>query len=174
MSSKSRCNDIIKFFNDAFENYKSKKVKYKMKNCITKIHMYSAKTINFRLPSSTESITLKIDELNNIYLPLSFILSNLDESQFTNPEPNDYAFKALQLILSILEDYNMFKKETKKKSKKLLGQIKIFSDVVSLMDVGTYRFTIPKKVQLKFNVSGINLATLQVKKLYKVKKNKNS
>jgi len=165
------CSNIIKFFNDAYDNYKSKKVKHKIKNCITKIHSYSVDTLNIKIPNHT-SFPLDIDKDDNIYLPLSFVISNLNQPQFTQKIPNDYAFKVLQLILSMLEDYNMFQ-NAKSKSRKLLGDIKVFSNIANVMQFGTYKFTIPKKLQVTFNIKGLDLATLNVKKLYKLKKNKN-
>ena len=169
-SNYSHCNNIIKFFNDAYDSYKTKKVKHKIKNCITKIHSYSVDTLNIKIPTN-KSFPLDIDKDDHVYIPLSFVISNLNQPQFTQEAPNDYAFKALQLILSILEDYGRFQ-NAKRKSKKLLGDVKVFAKMANVMQFGIYRFTIPKKIQLTFSVKGLDLATLKVKKLYKIKKNK--
>lgn len=40
------------------------------------------------------------------------------------------------------------------------------------MQFGIYRITIPKKIQLTFSVKGMDIATLKIKKLFKIKKNK--
>ena len=164
------CNNIIKFFNNVYDNYKSKKIKHNIKNCITKIQSYSVDKIKIKFPNK-ESFNIDIDKDDNIYLPLSFIISNLNEEQFTQKIYNDYAFKSLQLILSIFETYNHFHKI--KKSKKLLDNIKIFDKIDTIMEIGIYKFSLPNKLQLTYNIKGLNLGILTIKKLYKIKKNKN-
>jgi|LakMenEpi03Aug12_release.lakeMendotaPanAssembly.Ray.scaffolds.fasta_scaffold427945_2 hypothetical protein len=164
------CNNIIKFFNNIYDNYKSKKNKHNIKNCITKIHSYSVDTIKIKFPNKP-SFNIDIDKDDNIYLPLSFIISNLNEEQFTQKIYNDYAFKALQLILSIFETYDDFHKI--KKSKKLLDNIKVFDKIDNIMEIGIYKFSLPNKLQLTFDIKGLHLGLLTIKKLYKIKKNKN-
>ena len=149
---------------------KIKKIKKNIKNCITKIHSYSADKIKIKVPYHP-SITCDIDRFDAIHTPLSFVLSNLDEKQFTQETPNDYAFKSLQLILSMLEDYECLSNK-KINSKKIIGNLKVYKQIPNIMQFGIYRITIPKKIQLTFSVKGLDIATLKIKKLFKIKKNK--
>ena len=169
-TSTGHCKDIIKFFNLAYQSYKNKKIKKNIKNCVTKIHSYSADKIKIKVPFHP-NITCDIDRFDVIHTPLSFVLSNLDEKRFTQETPNDYAFKALQLILSMLEDYECLSNK-KKNSKNIIGNLKAYKKIPNLMQFGIYRITIPKKIQLTFSVKGMDIATLKIKKLFKIKKNK--
>lgn len=166
------CSNLVKFFNDAYDNYKSKRQKHDLGDCIKKIHAYEVNEIKLKLPGQ-RSVKIEISKDDKIYSPLSFILSNLDQPQFTNRNNNDYAFKALQLILNILEDQDEINNKVKRR-KKLLTNIKMRKEFVNLMEVGEYKIIIPRKIELIFDVGGIDLATLKIKKLLIINKKKNN
>lgn len=163
------CDNLIKFFNDAYDNYKSKSRKHNISNCIKKIHSHKVDEIKLGLPRK-RSCNINIDKDNKIYIPLSFILSNLNQKQFTDREENKYAFKALVLILNILEDHELINSQGK--SKKLLSNVKLRNEFVNQIQFGKYKIVMPKKEEFIFNVTGLDLATLKIKKLYRINTNK--
>jgi len=170
-SNSNKCDNLVTFFNEAYQNYKEKS--YNKNSCLKKVHMFETKELDIKIPSNnTVSITLSEDD--NIYKPIGFVLSNLDHKIFTNKEPNQHAFKSLELILNILDAYNLFPHKTKdrRSKEKLLSNITINKDIVSIIQLGNYIFTIPGKLKLKFNVRGENLAVLTIDKLNK-RRNKN-
>ena len=166
------CSNLVQFFNNAYDNYKSKRAKHNISNCIKKIHAYEVDEIKLKLPRQ-RSVEVEIKKDDKIHTPLSFILSNLDEEQFTDRRDNEYAFKALQLILNILEDQEEINNKVRRR-KKLLSNIKMRKDFVNLMEFGEYKIVIPRKIELTFNVKGLDLATLKIKKLFRINKKQNN
>lgn len=165
------CSNLVQFFNNAYDNYKSKRVKHNLSNCIKRIHAYEVDEIKLKLPKQ-RSVDVEIKKDDKIHTPLSFILSNLDQEQFTDRRENEYAFKALQLILNILEDQEEINNKVRR-HKKLLSNIKMRKDFVNLMEFGEYKIVIPRKIELTFNVKGLDLATLKIKKLFRINKKLN-
>lgn len=163
------CDNLIKFFNDAYDNYKSKSRKHNISNCIKKIHSHKVDEIKLGLPRK-RSCNINIDKDDKIYIPLSFILSNLNQKQFTDREENKYAFNALMLILNILEDHEIINSQGK--PKKLLSNVKLNNELLNKTQFGKYRIVIPKKEEFIFTVTGLDLATLKINKLYRINTNK--
>ena len=44
------CSNLVQFFNNAYDNYKSKRAKHNLSNCIKKIHAYEVDKIKLKLP----------------------------------------------------------------------------------------------------------------------------
>ena len=132
---KVNCNNLVKFFNKAYEDYKNKNIN--KTSCLKKVHFYETKQLEIKIPDEP-IITININEDNEIYKPLGFILSNLDNKKFLKKKENEEAFEVLELLLNII---NFNELEEKKKDKKLLGNINVSKDIVKIMKFGDYIFT---------------------------------
>lgn len=162
--SKEKCNDLIVFFNEAYKNYKNKK--FNSHSCLKKVHMHETSELIIKIPDNNQ-VLISIPKEDEIYKPLGFVLSNINNNIFTGEKPNDWAFKLLELILNILDSYNLKSNTPNKRisKKKLLDNININKNMTSLIQLGNYIFTIPKKIKYEFKVYGLELARLKVKKI---------
>lgn len=150
-----KCTNIVNIFNKLYD-----KKEHNVKDCLKKNHKYMADTIKLKLPN-TKMITLNISKNDNIYNPLSFVLSNINKKKYKDVNENKYAFMALLLILAIIEDYRIINIETNK----ILSDKKIIDRILPYIQMDEYIISVPHKIQYNFKVSGFKLAIMKVKKL---------
>ena len=150
-----KCINIVNIFNKLYN-----KKEFNVKDCLKNKHKYMVDTIKLKLPN-TNIITLNINKNDNIYNPLSFVLSNINRKKYKDLNENKNSFMALLLILAIIEDYRIINIE----SNKILSDKRIIDRIMPYIQMDEYIISVPHKIQYSFKVSGFKLAVMKVKKL---------
>ena len=152
-----KCENIVSILNNL---YNEKKLE--TKHCLEGNHKYKVKKIKIKI-SDSKALTLELDESDNIYNPLSFVLSHINNKKFKSKKENKYAFNALLLIIAIIEDYRVIEL---RKSNSILTDKTIIKKILPLLQIDKkYIFTIPNKIQYSFKVFGFELAKMTTRKL---------
>lgn len=129
------------------------------KNCLSNNHKYFANKIKLKLPGRKQ-ITLEIEKTDNIYNPLSYVFSHINNKKFKNKNKNKYAFNALLLLLAIIEDYKIIEL---RHTNMIISDKDILKKILPLLEINkTYEISIPGKISYKFIVYGYNLAIMKV------------
>lgn len=126
------------------------------KRPVKKINMREM-TIRFPNCPTFKIILTKVPNMQKI---LSLILANIDKTPFTDKEPNIYAFEAIWLLLSILEEDQTRLKYLKMKD--IFSNLTINTHIINVIRFGTYIITVPNYRKYIFNISGYGLATLSI------------
>ena len=153
-----KCKNIVNILNNLY----NKKLLLN-KNCLDGKHKYTVDKIKLKLPNM-RLITLNIEKNDNIYNPLSFVLSHINKKDFKHKEENKNAFTALLLILAILEDYRIV---TNYKNDRLLTDKSIIDKITPFIQLDTYKIIIPNKIKYIFKVTANDLAIMKCSKLKK-------
>ena len=152
-----RCENIVSILNNLHNDKE-----LISEHCLSGNHKYKADKIKLKL-AERKIITLELEETDNIYNPLSFVLSHINNKKFTSKKENKYAFNALLLILAIIEDYKIIEL---RKSNSIVSDKKIINKILPLLQIDQkYIFTIPNKIQYSFKVFGYELAKMTTRKL---------
>jgi hypothetical protein len=148
-----KCNNIVSILNNIYD----KKVLVS-NNCLNGKHKYKADKIKIKLPNR-KIITLEIEENDNIYNPLSFVMSHINNKKFKDKTKNKYAFNALLLLLAIIEDYRVIES---RKTNSIISDKSIIKKILPFIELdSTYKISIPKKISYSFKVYGYNMAIMK-------------
>jgi len=149
-----QCNNIVSILNNMYD----KNVIFK-NNCLDGKHRYKANKIKIKLPDR-KSFTLELEETDNIYNPLSFVMSHINNKKFKNKKDNKYAFNALLLLLGIIEDYRII---DLRKNNTIISNKDILKKILPLIDINSiYKISIPNIISYKFKINGYELAKMEV------------
>tara|TARA_B110000037_G_scaffold213899_1_gene269012 strand:- start:1824 stop:2282 length:459 start_codon:yes stop_codon:yes gene_type:complete len=150
-----KCSNITNILNNMYD----KKVILE-NDCLSKKHKYLADKIKLKLPERKQ-ITLVIEEDDNIYNPLSYVLSHINNKKFKDKNQNKYSFNALLLILAIIEDYKIIEL---RKENSIISDKNILKKILPLLEINkTYKIEIPNKISYEFKVYGYELAVMIAK-----------
>ncbi len=101
---------------------------------------------------------LDIKYLKNKKKLLSYYFASIDRKPFIDRNYNSYAFEALWMLLSIIDEEH----GNKYRKKEVFVDVTLIQNIANTIKFGRYVFTIPKYKQFIFEVRGYNLARLTV------------
>ena len=116
--------------------------------------------LRIKLPNQKKQFEIDIQYSKNKKKILSYLFANINNPLFTNKKPNSYAFELLWIILDVLEVDEKIKAKLNKRE--LFGDIRLYSNLVDLVQFGKYEFAIPKYRRFIFDVKGYGKTILTI------------